>query len=103
LSGAAKFDKGNMKVAKVGDFTIGLGTYQPGWKWSKSVKPIAKTDSCQAHHVGYAISGRIAGVMDDGTKWELSAGDFVDLPSGHDAWVVGRKQSVGHERLLSIQ
>src|SRR3989442_1937491 len=86
-----KFDEGTLKVAKVGDFTLGLGSYQPGCKWSKSVKPIVKTDSCQAHDVGYAISGKMAGVMDDGTKWELRAGDFVDLHPGHEAWGVGRK------------
>lgn len=89
-----KFDKGILKVAKVGDFTLGLGTYRPGWKWSESVKPIVKTDSCRGHHTGYVISGRMAGVMDDGTKWVLSAGDFVDLPPGHDAWVVGKKPVV---------
>ena len=86
-----KFAKGKLEVVKVGEFTFGRGTFQPGWKWSNAVKPIAKTDSCQAHHVGYVISGRMAGVMDDGTKWEIGAGDIIDLPPGHDAWTVGKK------------
>ena len=89
-----KFAKGNVAVVKIGEFTLGRGTYQPGWKWSKSVKPIAKTESCQAHHVGYLISGRMAGVMDDGTEWEIAAGDAIDIPPGHDAWTVGKAPAV---------
>jgi len=89
-----KFEKGKMEVVKVGEFTVGRGTYKPGWKWSECVKPIAKTDSCQAHHVGYIVSGRMSGVMTDGTKWKLGPGDVVDLPPGHDAWVVGKEPAV---------
>jgi hypothetical protein len=85
-----KFPKGELALVRVADFSIGMSTYQAGWKWSESVKPVAKTDSCQAHHVGYAISGEMAGVMDDGSKWEIGPGDVIDLPPGHDAWVVGK-------------
>ena len=89
-----KFDKGILRVVKAGDFTLGLSTFQPGWKWSKSVKPIVKTESCKVHHMGYIISGRMAGIMDDGEKWQLGPGDAVDLHPGHDAWTVGRKPVV---------
>ncbi len=89
-----KFPKGKMKVAKVGDHTLGLASFQRGWRWSKDVKPIAKTDSCRAHHVGYVISGRMQGVLDDGTKWAIKSGDAVDIPPGHDAWVVGNEPCV---------
>lgn len=86
-----KFAKGKIDIVKVADFTFGLGTFEPGWKWSKSVKPIVKTESCQAHHVGYVISGKMAGVMNDGTTWEIGPGDVGDIPPGHDAWTVGKK------------
>ena len=89
-----KFGKGGLKVAKVGDHTLGLGTFRPGWKWSNDVKPIAKTESCQVHHVGYVISGRMSGVTDDGAKWSVKAGDVMDLGPGHDAWVVGKENCV---------
>jgi mannose-6-phosphate isomerase-like protein (cupin superfamily) len=69
-------------------------TLQPGWKWSKDVKPLAKTDSCQAPHIGYVISGRMRGVMDDGTEMELGPGDFYSIPPGHDAWVEGEEPYV---------
>ena len=89
-----KFPKGKLEVVKIGEHTIGRSTFQRGWKWSTAVKPIAKTESCQAHHVGYLVSGSMAGVMDDGTKWRLATGDFFDLPPGHDAWTVGNKSVV---------
>ncbi len=89
-----KFTKGSLKVAKIGDHTFGLGTFLPGWRWSKDVKPIAKTESCQAHHVGYVISGKMAGVMKDGTQWSVKSGDVLDIPPGHDAWIVGKEKCV---------
>ncbi len=88
------FGKGTLKVTKVGDHTFGLGTFRPGWKWSNDVKPIVKTDSCQVHHVGYVLSGKMQGVTDDGQKWSVKAGDIMDLAPGHDAWVVGKENVV---------
>ena len=58
------------------------------------VKPIAGTDSCQVHHVGYVLSGRMKVVMDDGTETEASAGDAAVIPPGHDAWIVGDEPCV---------
>ncbi len=52
-------------------------------------QPQAKTDSCQVHHIQYILSGRLMIAMDDGTKTEVEPGDFVIIPPGHDAWVVG--------------
>ena len=72
---------------------LGLGTFQPGWKWSKDVKPIAKTESCQVHHVGYVISGRMSGSRTTAPNG-VKAGDVTDLGAGHDAWVVGKETVV---------
>jgi mannose-6-phosphate isomerase-like protein (cupin superfamily) len=54
-----------------------------------NVKPIAQTDSCQAHHLGYCLSGAMTVHMQDGTTLEISAGDMFDIPPGHDAEVTG--------------
>src|SRR5436309_14784221 len=51
--------KGNMAVVTIGEATVGRGTFEPGWKWSSNVKPIAGTDSCQANHTAYVLSGRM--------------------------------------------
>jgi quercetin dioxygenase-like cupin family protein len=64
-------------------------TYLPGWQWSKHVKPIVKTDSCEVGQIGYIIEGHLKVVMDDDEEAELEQGDFVVIPAGHDAWVVG--------------
>ena len=88
------FAKGRLEIVNVGGTMLGRGTFEPGWKWSECVKPIAKTDSCQAAHLGYVVSGRMKVVMDNGTELEYGPGDAMSLPPGHDAWIVGNDQCV---------
>ncbi|HET7122264.1 MAG TPA: cupin domain-containing protein [Solirubrobacterales bacterium] len=85
---------GNAKVVELAGHTVGLGTFEAGWKWSDNVKPIAGTDSCQVSHLGYVLSGRMRVSMDDGEEIEISAGDVVAIPPGHDAEVVGSEDCV---------
>jgi quercetin dioxygenase-like cupin family protein len=86
--------KGNVKVVNIGNGVVGLATFEPGWKWSEHVKPIAGTDSCQAAHVGYVLSGRQTILMDDGTQLEIGPGDVVSIPAGHDGWTTGNEPCV---------
>ena len=88
------FDRGRMEVVTLGSATVGRATFEPGWKWSECVKPIAGTDSCQVVHLGYVVSGRMRVVMDDGTEGEAGAGDLFDIAPGHDAWIVGDEACV---------
>ena len=83
--------KGQAEVVVVAGHTVGHGTFEPGWKWSENVKPIAKTDSCQVSHLGYVMSGRMRVFMDDGSEGEVGPGDVLAIPPGHDAEVVGRR------------
>jgi mannose-6-phosphate isomerase-like protein (cupin superfamily) len=83
------FDKGKVELTTLGGVTFGRATLLPGWKWSTCVKPIAKTKSCEAAHLQYIVSGRMAVVMDDGSQMEFSTGDMALIPPGHDAWVLG--------------
>jgi len=83
------FEKGRLELIKIGGAVIGRATFQPGWKWSDSVKPLVKTKSCEAPHFQYHLSGTLRVKMDDGTVVDCKAGDLSLLPSGHDAWVVG--------------
>jgi quercetin dioxygenase-like cupin family protein len=69
-------------------------TPEPGWKWSKDVKLIVNTNSCQMTHTGYGISGRLHAKMDDGTEREFGPGEVSYVPPGHDAWVVGNEPLV---------
>ncbi|MEV6251351.1 cupin domain-containing protein [Streptomyces sp. NPDC051742] len=81
--------KGRLDLLTSGGGSVGRAVFEPGWKWSEHVKPIAGTDSCQSSHVGYVVSGRLNVVMDDGESAEFGAGDFMEVTPGHDAWVVG--------------
>jgi hypothetical protein len=35
------FDKGRVDIVTVGDVTIGRAVFEPGWRWSECVEPIA--------------------------------------------------------------
>jgi hypothetical protein len=83
------FPLGKLDLIKIGGAMVGRAVFEPGWKWSTSVKPLAKTDSCEAPHFQYHISGTLKVVMDDGSEFECKAGDVSLFPTGHDAWVVG--------------
>lgn len=89
-----KFEKGKIDLVKIGGAMVGRGRFEPGWKWSTHVKPIAKTKSCEAPHFQYHVSGVLHVVMDDGTEKDVGPGEISLLPSGHDAWVVGNEPVV---------
>jgi hypothetical protein len=88
------FPKGKVELIKIGGSMIGRAIFEPGWKWSTSVKPLVKTKSCEAPHFQYHVSGTLKVVMDDGKQFECKAGDVSLLPEGHDAWVVGNEPVV---------
>lgn len=84
-----EFPMGRLELVKIGGATIGRATLQPGWKWSKSVKPLAGTESCEAPHFQYHVAGTLRIKMDDGSEIDCRPGDVSLIPPGHDAWVVG--------------
>ena len=88
------FDKGRMEVVTLGGATVGRATFDPGWRWSVSVKPVVGTESCQVAHLGYVVAGQMHVVMDDGTEGEARAGDLFEIAPGHDAWIVGDQPCV---------
>lgn len=86
--------KGKLELVNLDSGAVGRATFEPGWQWSKHVKPIVQTESCQAAHMGYFVSGRMKVVMDDGEEMEFGPGDFAVMPPGHDAWTVGPEPCV---------
>jgi hypothetical protein len=84
-----EFPHGRAEILAIESTEVGRLVFEPGWRWSKDVKPIAGTPSCEAPHFQYHVSGRLAIRMDDGTEIVAEPGDVTSLPSGHDAWVVG--------------
>ena len=78
-----------MTVTPLGDALVTREVAHPGWRWSQDIKPIVGTDFCRAFHQIFIISGQLHIQMDDGTEFDLRAGDAAVIPPGHDAWVVG--------------
>jgi quercetin dioxygenase-like cupin family protein len=83
------FEKGSFAVIEVAGVTLGLASYDPGWKWSTHLRPENGPSTCQVEHVGFVLSGRAVAAMDDGTLIEMKAGDAFYIPPGHDSWVAG--------------
>ena len=85
---------GHADVLELSGHTVMRGVFEPGWKWSTDLKPIAGTDSCQVSHLGYCVSGRMKIMMDDGSEGEVGPGEAAAIPPGHDAEVVGDEPCV---------
>ncbi len=83
------FEHGKGEIVHLAGSTAARATMEPGWRWSTSVKPIAGTESCQMHHLGYVLSGSLHVVTDEGGELDLGAGDTYEILPGHDAWVTG--------------
>jgi hypothetical protein len=92
------FNNGKAEIMNIGGGSVGRLTLQKGWRWSKDVKPLAKTEWCEAPHFQYHVSGKLHVKMADGSELEIGPGDVSYLPSGHDAWVVGDEPVVVVDR-----
>ena len=86
-----------VEVVKFGGQTAARFTFQPGWRWSESIKPVVGGDHCQARHLGAILSGHLHIVHSDGTEADARAGDAYTVEPGHDAWVVGDEPVVALE------
>lgn len=83
-----------IQVVNVGGFTLGRRTLDPGWRWSESMKPLVKTETCEMRHIGYMLSGRLGFAMNDGTKLEVGPGEAFNVRAGHDTWTIGLAPAV---------
>jgi len=79
------------ELITIGGLTVSRDISSPGWRWSTHIKPLVGTESCQLRHVGVILRGRLGFILDDGTELEAGPLDLIDIPAGHDAWVVGQE------------
>jgi len=86
--------KGMAEVVTVAGRPVARGHFEPGWRWSTNIKPIAKTDLCEIAHYGYVEQGRMRIHMRDGSEQEIARGEVVAIAPGHDAEVVGDETCV---------
>jgi hypothetical protein len=90
-----EFSNGIAEMVTIGDVMIGRAVFQPGWRWSNDVKPIAGTDLCMILHQGYVVQGSLGVQAEDGTEKTLNPGEAYVIQPGHDAWVVGDERYIG--------
>lgn len=81
--------KGHTDLVVAAGQPVMRATFEPGWRWSSHVKPLAETDSCEVAHIGYCMSGRMRVYMNDGEEVDFGAGDVFVIPAGHDSAVIG--------------
>ena len=89
-----RFPNGEEALVSVAGRPVALTSFRPGWRWSNDVRPIVGTGSCQVHHQGYAVSGRLHVETTDGRAIDIGPGDAFEIPPGHDGWVVGDEPCV---------
>lgn len=82
------FPHGSVQIARLPSQTITRVRFEPGFRWSNDLQPIAGTKACMVHHVGYAIAGTLRIRTSTGEEFDVHAGEAHDIPSGHDGWVV---------------
>ena len=82
------------RIVTVGKSHIARIEYQSGWSWSRDMKPTARTRSCQHHHLGYVLSGRLQVISDEGGERIVGPGDAFDILPGHDSRVIGDEPCV---------
>ena len=80
-------------IVQLGDAAISRSVFQPGAHCALGGRIAAgdrrATQSCQAHHSGVVLSGRLHVEMDDGSQLDIGQNDVFDIPPGHDGWVTG--------------
>ncbi|HKZ19100.1 MAG TPA: adenylate/guanylate cyclase domain-containing protein [Acidimicrobiia bacterium] len=89
-----RFPNGIGTLVDIGPLAIGRAILEPGWRWSTDLKQAVGTELCQLHHLHVLVAGRMAFQMADGKVHEFAPGDVMDIPPGHDAWVVGEEPVV---------
>lgn len=89
-----EFPHGFTSVLQLEETVVGYGVYEPGWRWSTDMPVLARSATCQMHHLGYAISGQLHVLTDTGDELDIHAHSLYEIPPGHDAWVVGDERFV---------
>lgn len=84
-----ELEKVRSEMVSLNGMTLARDVHQPGWRWSEHVRPLVATEWCESHHVGYQLKGSLRVRLKDGTEFDVKAGDMLDIPAGHDAWVLG--------------
>jgi class 3 adenylate cyclase len=83
--------KAKLQVVNLGETTVGLAAWEPGWRWSTDLGPLVGTEWCENHHLGYSLSGTLEVMTEAGDRLEIKPRSAYEIPPRHDAWVVGNE------------
>jgi class 3 adenylate cyclase len=86
-----RFPNGWIETVSHSETTIGRFHMEPGWRWSRDVRPIAQTRFCEIRHQGVVLRGRLRVETEAGEVYEVGVDDVYDILPGHDGSVVGNE------------
>ena len=84
----------HIDLAPAGSGRVKRVIYPAGFRWSKDMKPISRTERCMFAHVGFLLQGRVHVEYPDGHTDEFIAPQAVTIRPGHDAAVVGDEAAI---------
>lgn len=85
-------EHGRIAIVRMADGTAGMhAIFEPGWTWEADEKPLLGSPaSCPMRHTGYCFSGSlVVRMIETRAETKIGAGDFFEIPPGHDAYVEG--------------
>ena len=96
IKGAEHREVGGVKVdvVRAGTSRVKRVIYEPGFRWSKDLQPIIRTNLCMHAHVGFLAQGHLQIQYIDGFVEDFIAPQVVIIEPGHDGWVVGEQPAV---------
>lgn len=86
---------GGISIIRTREGNTGMrAVFEPGWSWEKDEKPLlGSPDTCPMHHTGYCMSGElVVRMVEANVETRITAGDFFEIPPGHDAYVDGAER-----------
>jgi len=85
-------ERGGIAILNMGTGATGMhAVFEPGWTWERDEKPLlGDPETCPMHHTGYCFSGTlVVRMVEADRETRIGAGDFFEIPPGHDAYVEG--------------
>jgi hypothetical protein len=81
-------------IAPAGAGRIKRVIYPAGFRWSRDMRAVSRTERCMFAHVGFLLQGQVHVEYPDGCMQEFRAPQVITIEPGHDAWVVGDEDAV---------